>query len=653
MKIRLSALALACSFAYPIVVLAEQAEKSPELAQVIVTATRIEVPDTEATYASEVHGRQDIERSGATTLVDYLARHSSLQLTPNYGNRFAPSINMRGYGSSDGYQNVVISVDGRRLNNIDMAPQLLGSVMLDDVERIEITRGSGAVMFGDGATAGTIQIYTRTRDGVSAELFGGSHGVRGGAFSAGMVQERFTVSASGEHSESDGFSDKDRSGHSDESQIDTWRISLSAKPVDALQLKLDSGRSRIDSRFPSPLSLAQFQDDPGQHRPGSGNYTHQKFNSEYWGLGAEYDLGAGWRVAARHYDEDKRSDYPAWSSRADYRSLSDELSVNYRGAALALVTGVQSFDGERNGGMDKTTRRNIGWFVQGQYEFDQLTLSAGARTERVEYVYRPATGTRLEEDERLSSWDIGFNYRLDPALSLFGNYNGSFQAPDIDRFFATDWSTGITSFNGFIEPAKVKTLTLGLNHVTATNRLKLAAFYARLRNEIYYYNSGSWMLPSFNTNIDKSHKYGLELQDTWQLTPDLSAALNYTWTRAIIDRENDGGGAYNGKELPGVPRHGVVLGLNLKVSEPGNLHLSHTWRSKTWAEADFDNDNAQKQRAYQTTDVAYRHQVTKSVEMHAAVSNLFDRENGMWIRDDAIYPIDFERTWRLGARVKF
>ena len=653
MKIRLSALALACSFAYPIVVLAEQAEKSPELAQVIVTATRIEVPDTEATYASEVHGRQDIERSGATTLVDYLARHSSLQLTPNYGNRFAPSINMRGYGSSDGYQNVVISVDGRRLNNIDMAPQLLGSIMLDDVERIEITRGSGAVMFGDGATAGTIQIYTRTRDGVSAELFGGSHGVRGGAFSAGVVQERFTVSASGEHSESDGFSDKDGSGHSDESQIDTWRIGLSAKPVDALQLKLDSGRSRIDSRFPSPLSLAQFQADPGQHRPGSGNYTHQKFNSEYWGLGAEYDLGAGWGVAARHYDEDKRSDYPAWSSRADYRNLSDELSVSYRGAALTLVTGVQSFDGERNGGMDKTTKRNIGWFVQGQYEFDQLTLSAGARTERVEYVYRPTTGTRLEEDERLSSWDIGFNYRLDPALSLFGNYNGSFQAPDIDRFFATDWSTGITSFNGFIEPAKVKTLTLGLNHVTATNRLKLAAFYARLRNEIYYYNSGSWMLPSFNTNIDKSHKYGLELQDTWQVTPDLSAAVNYTWTRAIIDRENDGGGAYDGKELPGVPRHGVVLGLNLKVSEPGNLHLSHTWRSKTWAEADFDNNNTQKQRAYQTTDLAYRHQVTKSVEMYAAVSNLFDRENGMWIRDDAIYPIDFERTWRLGARVKF
>lgn len=655
MKIRLSALAAACALAYPCSVLADPAAKPYELAQVIVTATGIDVVDTEATYASEVHGREDIERSGATTLVDYLARHSSLQLTPNYGSRFAPSINMRGYGLANGYQNVVISVDGRRMNNIDMVPQLLGSIMLGDVDRIEITRGSGAVMFGDGATAGTIQIYTRARDGVSAELFGGSHGMRGGAFSAGMAQDRFAVSASGEHSESDGFSDKDPSGHRDESQIDTWRVDLSGKPVEALELKLDSGRSRIDSRYPSPLTLAQFKHDPAQYPAGSGDYTHQKLNSEYWGLGAEYDFGAGWKVAARHYDEDKRSEYPAWSSRADYRNLSDELSLSYRDEAFALVTGVQYFDGERDGDTDKTTKRNTGWFVQGQYEFDQLTLSAGARTERVEYVYRPkaGVGARLDEDERLSSWDVGFNYRLDPALSVFGNYNGSFQAPDIDRFFVTDWSTGMTSFNGFIEPAKVKTLTLGLNHVTATNRLKLAVFHARLKNEIYYFNSGSWLLPSFNTNIDKSHKYGLELQDTWQLTPALSAALNYTWTRAIIDRENEGDGAYNGKELPGVPRHGVVLGLNVKVSEPGNLHLSHTWRSKTWAEADFANDNAQKQRAYQTTDVAYRHQLTKSVEMYAAVSNLFDHENGMWIRDDAIYPIDFERTWRFGARVRF
>lgn len=61
----------------------------------------------------------------------------------------------------------------------------------------------------------------------------------------------------------------------------------------------------------------------------------------------------------------------------------------------------------------------------------------------------------------------------------------------------------------------------------------------------------------------------------------------------------------------------------------------------------------QKQRAYQSTDVAYRYRVTKDAEFYTAVSNLFDRENGLWVRDDAIYPIDFERTWKVGARLTF
>lgn len=270
------------------------------------------------------------------------------------------------------------------------------------------------------------------------------------------------------------------------------------------------------------------------------------------------------------------------------------------------------------------------------------------RRERVEYAYTPVVGAALEADERLTSWELGANYRLDPALSLFASYSDAFLAPDIDRFFSTDWSTYEVIFNGFIEPAQARTVTLGINHLTDRNRLKLSVFHARLENEIYL-EPISYM----NTNIDKSHKYGLELQDSLQITPNVIGLVNYAWTRAIIDREADGGGAYEGKDLPGVSRHSLVMGLNIRVSDKGNLNVSHTWRSKAWAADDFDNDNAQKQRAYQSTDVAYRHQVAKDVELYAGISNLFDRENGLWVRDDAIYPIDFERTWKVGARVRF
>src|SRR4030066_275659 len=79
-------------------------------------------------------GAQRIEQSGAPTLYDYFAQHTSLQVLPSYGNKASPKIDMRGYGIGDGYQNIVVTLDGRRLNNIDMGPQLLGAIPLGDIE---------------------------------------------------------------------------------------------------------------------------------------------------------------------------------------------------------------------------------------------------------------------------------------------------------------------------------------------------------------------------------------------------------------------------------------------------------------------------------------------------------------------------------------
>ncbi|HJV28400.1 MAG TPA: TonB-dependent receptor [Aromatoleum sp.] len=644
MNIRLSATAVAVAAAFPFVSTAFAADE-PTGETVIVSANRIDTPDVAATYASEVHTRKDIERSGATSLVDYLNRQSSVQLTPNFGNRFTPSINMRGYGTNDGFQNVVISIDGRRLNNIDMVPQLVGSIPLEDIDRIEITKGSGSVAYGDGATAGSIQIYTKPRTGASIDVNAGNHEALGTTGYAGYVGERFTASATAEHTEDGGFSDKDPSGHRDASTSDNWRVSLTGRPIDRLKLTLDTGDARIDLRYPNSLTLAQFHDDPGMNT--GRDYTHQFFRDGYWAVGAEYDFASNWRLTARHNDEDKRSEFLQFSFRTDSRYLSDDIALQYLGDALAVTTGVQTFDGERADGFSETTKKNEAMFVQGQYEMGRLTLSAGARREKVEYEYDPSFGSRLKDDKQLSSWDLGANYRIDDVLSVFGNYNASYQAPDIDRFFAFNPVTFETIFNGLIKPAKVRTVTLGFNHVLPTNRLKVGVFHADLNDEIYF-NASTFS----NTNIDKSHKYGLEVQDTWRISPVLTGVLNYSWTRALIDREDMGGGAFDGKELPGVPRNNVVLGLNVAVGDQGNLYVSHTWRSKTWAANDFDNNNAQRQRAYQSTDVAYRHRLNK-VELYAAVSNLFNYKNGTWVRDDAIYPVDFERTWKVGAKLSF
>ena len=89
---------------------------------VIVTATKFKTKETKATFASEVYTREDIEQSGVTSIYDFLNQHTSTSVISNYGNKFNQLIDIRGFGLTDGYKNIVVSVNGRRLNNLDSIP---------------------------------------------------------------------------------------------------------------------------------------------------------------------------------------------------------------------------------------------------------------------------------------------------------------------------------------------------------------------------------------------------------------------------------------------------------------------------------------------------------------------------------------------------
>ncbi|MES2547933.1 MAG: TonB-dependent receptor plug domain-containing protein, partial [Pseudomonadota bacterium] len=88
------------------------AAESLNLDEVTVKANRFERKDTETTYAAEIHTAAQIEASGATSLYDFLAQQTSLNILSGFGNKAAPLINLRGYGNESGYQNVAITVDG-------------------------------------------------------------------------------------------------------------------------------------------------------------------------------------------------------------------------------------------------------------------------------------------------------------------------------------------------------------------------------------------------------------------------------------------------------------------------------------------------------------------------------------------------------------
>ena len=614
------------------------------LDEITVKANRFEHKDSETTYASEIHTAKQIEASGATSIYDYLSQQTSINVLPNFGNKAAPSIDMRGFGSENGFQNIVITVDGQRLNNIDLSPQLLGAIPLSNISRIEIAKGTGSVVNGDGAMAGTIQIYTKNKTGVTVSTSAGNYGALSGYINAGISEQYFDLSASLAHDSHDGFSKKDIAGDKDKFSNNSQNIKLKIKPTDYLRFNLEATSARVNTFYVGTLSKAEFNKDPRQN---SGNqYTEQNYDTDQWRVGGEYDITPNLKITATHFREDKKSEFVNFSSVSHYDYDSNDIAITYSGDSVSVIAGFQNFDGDRTSSANITTKNNKAYFIQTEYRpnwlSQHLTLSAGARNEKVKYRYSPSAGSSLKGSENLDAWDIGLNYRINDETSVFSNYNQAFQAPDIDRFF-----TFFGTFNGFINPAKSKTINAGVNYTIANNRLKVTAFHADINNEIYF-NS----LTFINTNIDSSHKYGLELQDHFDFTDTLSAALIYSYTRAIIDREEDLAGAANGKNLPGVPKHSVTANLNYKFLEHGNLNLSHAWRASTYAFNDFANNALQKQGHYESTNIAASY-TFKNLQLFAAVNNIFEHENSLQVADDAIYPVDFARTWRVGVKADF
>jgi len=612
---------------------------SYELASVTVSSSLIQTDEKDSTYSTEIYTKEDIQSTKSADLYDFLNSQTSLNIAPSFGNTFSQKIDLRGYGIGDGYQNVVITVDGRKLNNIDMQTQLLSAISLESIEKIEILKGSGSVQYGDGANAGAINITTNGKNQNFIKTYFGNNGTRNSTLSLGYNYNNLILNAYIDYTSTDG-SRVLNTGEKSDNYNRNKNFNVKYFPTSKLELRAGRSYSNMNIKYGGSLTQAQYNQNPNF----ASSFTEQYFRSYVTTTGLTYDINNNYSFDFNLSDEDKLSSYSTgFSSDYDYRSI--RTKFNIKKDDYNAVIGLDSFNGDRIGSTNTTSKNNKALFTSLEYYLnDKTTISAGVRKERVEYEYQPNAGAGLKDKISLNAYDIGVNYEINDTSSIFANFNKSFQAPDIDRFFSNG------TFNGFIKPAKVDNYNIGYMNIQDSNKLKITIFRTNLKNEIYYYSTGNW-LTSYNTNIDKSHKYGIELYDKYLFNKNLYTSLNYSYIISKIDNENDGAGAYNGKDLPGVSKHNVTLNLGYKYKKFETV-LSHTYRSSAYAANDFANNFAQKQEAYNSTDVNLSY-AYKNIEFFAKVQNLFDKTNGLWVRDDAIYPVNFERTYYAGVKVKF
>ena len=312
--------------------------------QVFVTEDPSVAQEITSTSSKEIYTTQDIEQSGSFSIFDFLSQHTSINIQPQYGNKASPLIDMRGYGMEAGYQNIIINVDGERLNRIDTVPQIIGNIPLKSIERIEILRGSGSVRFGDGAMAGVINIITKNTVEQSFQSVIGTQGTQSNILNTGYQGDSFNIMLNTSSEKNDGQVVSDPSGDKAKSKNNYNKLTLNLALTNDLKVKMSILNSRSNNYFPNNLTKTQLLADPSQN--GTGNeYTNNDYDTDSYSLKTSYQFNPNLGINMSYFKEDMSLYSQAYyaNSLQDYDTESFNISLPYHGEKYAFTIRYSSY----------------------------------------------------------------------------------------------------------------------------------------------------------------------------------------------------------------------------------------------------------------------------------------------------------------------
>jgi iron complex outermembrane receptor protein len=630
--------------------------------------------DTSAPFASEVYTQDDIKNSKASNVYDFLSQNTSLSLAPSSGNRFSKKISARGYGLTIGSHNLVVTLNGRRLNNIDTSGPEIGGVNINDIERIEITKGSGSVIYGDSATAGAIHFYTKKNFENKISTTVGNYGLVQSSASVGVNGEKIDLNISIDNLKHDGYhkpatdgSTLLEAGVKDKGKITKSTIGGIYTTDNGMEISLDISKNVSDTRYPNSFTDAQFDADPTGNASGSA-YTFREAESNTINFKVKRMLSENFELTTSRSNIDKETQFTQSydsgtvdKNKYDYKN--NDYLLTYTNGNIKIDSGVSIFDGTRTTistsatSRNTTSKDNLGVFSQLQYSSNDSVFTIGARKEKVDYVHNPEIGNQLSGEYDLNAFDIGVNTSLSPNTSVFTNYNHAFQAPLIDRFFVSAiWPALGQVFNGFVRPSKSRTFNVGLNHLTDNSKTKVTLYRSNIKDEMFLCkpNAASDCTGmGTNLNLDKSHKQGLEIQNKYVFSPKWSTNLNYAYTDAKIDSDDKGAGALNGKTNPMTSKHNISASVIYSFNDNANMTLTQKYRSDAFSAEDYANIFTKKQMAYNSTNFNFSYNANDDLSFTFDVENLFKNIYGTRLRDNVIYPGNSTRNIKAGLSYKF
>jgi iron complex outermembrane receptor protein len=559
-----------------------------QLDSVIVTASRFEEPMTVLSAGTTVISSEQIRASGAPDLNEAIRKIGGVLGRQDLNGSSDSALDLRGFGTTS-EQNLVVMVDGVRISEIGLSNALMSSIPVDSVERIELTRGGSSVLYGNGATGGTIHIITKRgnpgRLSGSASVAVGNYGQREARASISTGSESLVADISASTRHTDGYR---RNGYSDQNNLN---LGLSA-PIDGGRIGLRTNFSRQESGLPGSLTLAQFNADPQQTTKPRDNGT---VDANRYVLFMEKKIG-NLDFAADLSRRTQRSvgRYPSMSYTAMTDSEADQFSPRVR--HVAQVDGLQH---ETVAGVDlmRATRKGYGEasqdsdaiYVRHEVRASESSVAFGARRENFSLA-----SSGVGRDFGLNAWEITAAHDLRPGLGVYAKTGRSYRVANVDE------SAGAV---GTLAPQTSNDFEIGTQIKHEQGKLTLNWFRHDLRNEIIYNPTAATADPMFagaNVNLDPTRREGVELR--------VSQTLSSTWsvqTTAQHVSPTFRSGANTGKDIPLVAHNTFAARLTWTPGDGRRGDIGWQWADRQRYGNDFANSCSTRVPSFDSIDGRY------------------------------------------------
>ncbi len=602
-------------------------DSAKTLNEVIVTATKSPIKQSQTGKVVNVITEEQLQKSFGKSLGEVLNEQPGMIIN---GAENVLGTNQTVYMRGASAGNTLILLDGVPLYDASgISSEFdLNNFALDNIERIEILKGSQSTLYGSDAVAGVINIITKKSGKKSLnfnlDLSAGSYETYKGAASlSGNNGHGQTFFVSYNKIKSNGFSsayDSTGKKHFDNDGFnqDVFQLNYTFKPFKKTSFHLFGKYNNNHA----DLDAGAFQDDK--------DYTNHN-NNLITGAVIDYKIKKGFIRLQYSYNRFNRN---FLDDSTDIGGLSKYQKGKYNGTSnyAELFTHLDLSDQiELLTGADYRQGSSSQLYIfYPDYGFPALPISADtAKTNQFSYyaslMYKQKKGFNLDVGSWWNHHNIyGSNFTssvnpfflFDEHYKIYANLSSGYRVPSIYQLYSEYG-------NRNLKPEVTTSLEIGGQYFSDKITGRITGFSRDGRDVFYFYTDPVSYAGKY-INADKQNDFGIETEATIHFTTKFSTSLNYTYVDGKISTENSAGKDTSYFNLYKRPKN--VLNIFLNYQATRDLFFSAALKAVSKAFEPQYNGPSYELKGYYTLGFYGQYNFNKTFNIFGDFQNVTDQK---------------------------